>query len=131
MLCPFLSAFFGDCGTAADKGFSRRQNGGIVVHIEHCEDVNVVYKFLILYLVVLNIIGFAGMGRDKRKAATHQPRTPERRLIAVAVLGGSVGSLVGMSAFRHKTRHLKFTLGLPLILLFQILAVGAAVVYFG
>ena len=76
-------------------------------------------RLLALYLVLMNGAGFFGMLRDKRRAVRRLSRTPERQLMAVALLGGSIGSILGMLAFRHKTRHLKFTLGLPLILALQ------------
>ena len=57
---------------------------------------------------------------DKHKARKKRWRIPERTLIGSALLGGSVGALLGMYTFRHKTRHLKFTLGVPTILIAQI-----------
>jgi uncharacterized membrane protein YsdA (DUF1294 family) len=90
----------------------------------------VIVKILILYLSFINLTGFVSMGRDKRKAAEHRRRTPERRLMTYAVLGGSIGCLLGMAVWRHKTRHLKFTLGLPLILAVQIIAAATAVLLF-
>ena len=86
------------------------------------------YKILIAYLIIINVAGYASMGWDKRRAVQNRRRTPERRLLAVAALGGSVGSILGMLAFRHKTRHLKFMLGLPAILLAQLAAAAAAVI---
>lgn len=86
-----------------------------------------IVKLLIAYLVLMNLVAFLSMGRDKRKAVSHRPRTPERRLLAYALLGGSAGSLLGMSVYRHKTKHLKFTLGIPVILILQA-GIGAAVI---
>ena len=82
-------------------------------------DLSVV-TFLTIYLGAVNIIGFLIMGIDKLKARKRGFRIPEATLFLVALMGGSIGSLLGMSVFRHKTRHLKFTIGMPLILLFQI-----------
>ena len=87
------------------------------------------FKLLILYLLLINIAGFAGMGLDKRKAAAHRYRTPESRLLTCALIGGSAGCILGMLAFRHKTRHLKFTLGLPAILVAQALFAAAVLLY--
>nr|WP_073079958.1 DUF1294 domain-containing protein [Sporobacter termitidis] len=87
-------------------------------------------KLLIGYLLIINLTGFISMGRDKRRAISHGPRTPEKRLFAYALLGGSLGSLLGMSVYRHKIRHLKFTVGMPLILLLQLAVAVAAAVYF-
>ena len=76
---------------------------------------------LLLYLLIINALGFALMLADKWKARKKLWRIPEATLMAVAALGGSVGSLLGMYAVRHKTKHLKFTVGIPLILGLQLL----------
>ncbi len=78
-------------------------------------------ELLILYLVIINALSFALMLADKRRAQKKRWRIRESTLLAVAALGGSVGSLIGMYTVRHKTKHLKFTLGVPLILAVQIL----------
>lgn len=79
-------------------------------------------RILLVYLLIINALGFVLMLVDKRKAKKNLWRIPERTLMLVAVLGGSVGSLMGMYAVRHKTQHLKFTLGIPLILAAQAIA---------
>ena len=84
-------------------------------------------KYIFLYLILINAYGFLLMLVDKRKAIKQRRRIPERTLMGAAALGGSVGSIAGMYLFRHKTKHLKFILGLPLILGLQI--VGAILVY--
>ncbi len=61
---------------------------------------------------------------DKRRAIKGAWRISEASLLTVAILGGSIGSICGMYAFRHKTRHLKFKLGLPLILILQLLLIA-------
>lgn len=76
---------------------------------------------LIIYLILINAIALILMLVDKHKARKNLWRIPEATLMAAAVLGGSVGALAGMYLFRHKTRHLKFTLGVPLILAVQII----------
>ena len=76
---------------------------------------------LLLYLLIINALGFALMLADKWKARKNLWRLPEATLMAVAALGGSIGSLLGMYAVRHKTKHLKFTVGIPLILGLQLL----------
>lgn len=78
-------------------------------------------QFLPVYLLLINAAGLLLMLLDKRKAIKKQWRIPEATLMTVAALGGSVGSLAGMYLFRHKTRHPKFTLGIPAILAAQIL----------
>ena len=75
---------------------------------------------LISYLVIINALGFGLMLADKVKAKKNLWRIPEATLLWVAVLGGSLGSILGMNVFRHKTKHLKFALGLPLILAAQV-----------
>lgn len=70
-------------------------------------------------LLIINAIGFFLMLSDKRRARKNLWRIPERTLLTVAALGGSLGCLAGMYAFRHKTRHPKFTIGIPAILLLQ------------
>lgn len=75
---------------------------------------------LYAYLVIMNAIGFLIMLADKKKARQGLWRIPESTLMTIAALGGSIGSLLGMKLFRHKTKHLKFTLGIPLILTLQI-----------
>jgi uncharacterized membrane protein YsdA (DUF1294 family) len=90
---------------------------------------HVIVKLLAIYLFLINMAGFVSMGRDKRRAVTHRSRTPERRLLAYALAGGSAGSILGMLVFRHKTRHLKFTVGLPAILVIQVLIAAAILIY--
>ena len=76
-------------------------------------------KLLLYYLLLINAAGFLLMLVDKWKAKKNRWRVRESTLLIVAALGGSVGSLVGMYLFRHKTLHLKFTVGIPLILAAQ------------
>ena len=79
-------------------------------------------KLLSFYLLIINALGFLLMLVDKWKARKNRWRVRESTLLLVAALGGSVGSLAGMYLFRHKTLHLKFTLGIPLILAAQCIA---------
>ena len=76
---------------------------------------------VLLYLIIINAASFLLMLVDKRKAKRGMWRIPEATLMGIAAIGGSLGSLAGMYCFRHKTRHIKFTLGIPLILIAQIL----------
>ena len=75
---------------------------------------------LTTYLVLVNALAFLLMLVDKLKARKGAWRIPEATLMGIAALGGSIGAICGMYLFRHKTRHLKFTLGLPLILVLQV-----------
>ncbi|WP_340820165.1 DUF1294 domain-containing protein [Methanolobus sp. WCC4] len=72
------------------------------------------------YLLLVNLVAFALMGIDKRKAKKNKYRISEKTLFMSAIVGGSVGSLIGMYFFRHKTRHPQFQIGMPLILLIHI-----------
>ena len=73
-------------------------------------------KNIIIYLIVINLIGFYMMWSDKRKAKWGKWRIPENTLFMVTALGGGIGTIAGMYTFRHKTKKLKFTVGLPAIL---------------
>ncbi|MBQ8157888.1 MAG: DUF1294 domain-containing protein [Prevotella sp.] len=75
---------------------------------------------IVCYLIGLNIVTFFVYGIDKWKAKKSKWRIRETALLTLAVLGGSIGALLGMKVWHHKTKHLKFKYGLPLILLAQI-----------
>ena len=77
---------------------------------------------LIGSLLILNILAYSLMGVDKAKARQNKRRIPEKVLFLIALFGGSMGSLVGMYSFRHKTRHWYFVVGMPLILILQLAA---------
>lgn len=78
-------------------------------------------KILILYLLFVNLVGFFIMFVDKNRAIKNQWRISEKSLIGICVVGGSIGTLLGMQTFRHKTKHKKFTIGVPVILVLQII----------
>lgn len=88
-------------------------------------------NFFHLYLLLINALAFVLMLADKQKARKNRWRIPERTLMLTALLGGSVGALLGMYTFRHKTRHIKFTLGIPAILILQLLAAFYISTHFG
>ena len=77
-------------------------------------------KFWIIYLIVINLLALLMMLSDKLRAREHNRRIPEKALFLSAILGGSLGSVIGMWAFRHKTRHWYFVIGMPAILLVQL-----------
>ena len=81
---------------------------------------NAAMKVLYLYLAVNNLIAFGFMAADKRRAQKHRWRIPEHTLFAAALLGGSLGALLGMYLCHHKTKHWYFVVGMPLILAVQI-----------
>lgn len=76
---------------------------------------------IIIYLLLINILGFLIIFIDKRKAKKGSWRIPEKTLFIIAFIGGSIGTISGMYTFRHKTQKLKFTLGFPAILIMQII----------
>ena len=76
--------------------------------------------FLLIYLLIINVITFFVYGIDKWKAAKNRFRIKEATLLSLAVIGGSVGALLGMYTFRHKTKKWYFKFGVPMILLLQI-----------
>lgn len=76
-------------------------------------------KNMVIYLLAVNFITFLLYGEDKSRARRHAWRIPEKVLMGAAVIGGSIGALLGMSIFHHKTRKPKFYIGIPLILLIE------------
>ncbi len=79
------------------------------------------YTYLIAYLVIINLIGFVAMWSDKRKAEKNKWRISEGTLMSICLMGGGIGTISGMYKFRHKTKKLKFTVGMPTILVAEIL----------
>lgn len=84
-------------------------------------------KYLLAYLVIINAAGFLFMLIDQRKAQKNLWRISERSLMSIAVFGGSVGVLLGMQIFQHKTKKFRFTIGVPVILAMQI--IGAVILW--
>lgn len=82
-----------------------------------------VITILLIYIAVINLIGFFIMGIDKQKARKHAFRIPEATLFTVAIIGGSVGTTLGMFIFRHKTKHWYFKYGMPAIIVIQVLCI--------
>lgn len=76
---------------------------------------------MLIYLILVNALGFTLMCVDKAKAKRKQWRIPEATLFTAALVGGSLGCLLGMYTVRHKTKHPSFVIGLPLILCVQII----------
>lgn len=82
---------------------------------------------MIVYLILINAAGFLFMLSDKRRAVRERYRIPERILLGIALIGGSVGCIAGMKLFHHKTKKPAFSMGLPVI--FAIQAVIALILY--
>ena len=78
---------------------------------------------IILYVFIVNLIAFAMYGLDKSRAKRGKWRISEKALFLIAVIGGSLGAILGMHLFRHKTRHWSFRIGLPVILAVQLILV--------
>lgn len=85
-------------------------------------------KYLFIYLAIVNALSFLLMLIDKIKAKKKLWRIPERTLLGLCAIGGSVGGLVGMKLFRHKTLHPQFAIGIPVMLAVQIILLVAAYV---
>lgn len=75
-----------------------------------------------IIIVIINIVTFIIYGIDKYKAKKGQWRIPENSLIGLAIIGGSIGAYLGMRVWHHKTMHLKFKYGIPLIIIIQLIA---------
>ena len=78
-------------------------------------------RIILTYFVIINLIGFVIMFIDKSRAIHKEWRISEKSLLLISLIGGSVGMFAGMHIFRHKTKHLKFTIGVPFIFIIQIL----------
>lgn len=77
-------------------------------------------KYFLIYLAIINLAGFFSMFLDKQKAKRDQWRIPEKTLFFLALIGGSLGTTLGMHIFRHKTKHWYFKFGMPMILIVQL-----------
>lgn len=77
-------------------------------------------KIILIYLAVVNVAAFMIMGIDKHKAHRHKWRISEKSIFIAGLIGGGIGVLLGMNFFHHKTKHLKFTIGIPMVVLLNI-----------
>ena len=78
---------------------------------------------ILIYLVIINILGFFIMWIDKRKAVKGRWRIPEKTLFIITALGGGIGTTAGMYIFRHKTQKLNFVIGFPFITILEIIGI--------
>ncbi|MDO4758096.1 MAG: DUF1294 domain-containing protein [Rikenellaceae bacterium] len=76
------------------------------------------------YLLVANLITFVVYGIDKAKAKLDGWRIPEKTLLLLALVGGSIGAYAAMRIFRHKTKHPQFSIGIPVIFILQVFLAG-------
>ncbi len=81
---------------------------------------------IVIYLVIINICAYVAMYTDKKRAQKNLYRIPERTLFMLVIVGGSIGGILGMQQFRHKTKHWYFKYGFPAILVLQLLLVAGA-----
>ena len=86
--------------------------------------------YILLYLLAVNLLLFAVMGIDKYKAKHQLWRIPERTLFVLAAIGGSLGGILGIRIFHHKTLHPQFRYGFPAILILQLILAGFLVYHF-
>ena len=77
------------------------------------------WKYFVIFILIMSVITFFVFGWDKWKAKNDKWRTPESTLFLLAIFGGSIGALLGMQIWRHKTQHWSFRLGIPIILILQ------------
>ena len=87
-------------------------------------------KYIIIYLVIINLIGFLAMFIDKRKAKKQKWRIQEKTLLYITLLGGGIGSIAGMYTFRHKTQKLGFVIGFPVITIVEAIFIVYYVIKF-
>lgn len=78
---------------------------------------------IIIYLIIINVIGFLVMYIDKQKSKKGKWRIPEKTLFIITALGGGIGTIAGMYTFRHKTQKIAFVIGFPLITILEIIAI--------
>jgi uncharacterized membrane protein YsdA (DUF1294 family) len=76
---------------------------------------------LVIYLIIMNVVNFILMGYDKKQAKKGSRRIPEKRFFTYAAFGGALGGWLGMLKWRHKTKHMSFVLGLPALLVVNII----------
>ncbi|MBE6023979.1 MAG: DUF1294 domain-containing protein [Cellulosilyticum sp.] len=88
------------------------------------------FYFILLCIVIMNLWGYFSMWSDKRRAIKGKYRISEKALFMIAIFGGSIGSIIGMNRFRHKTKHWYFKYGMPMILMIQIVVVAVAINFF-
>ncbi len=81
------------------------------------------YVYFGIYFLIINIIGFVMMYSDKQKAKKDQYRTREKSFFVVSLLLGGIGTYIGMYKFRHKTRHNLFTIGIPVMIVINIVSI--------
>ena len=92
-------------------------------------EITMPMMIIVTYLLIVNVLGFVLMFVDKKRAQNKQWRIKEATLFLTAAIGGSIGSMLGMKLFRHKTKHLSFLFGMPVIFIVQVALVVGYFVY--
>lgn len=87
-------------------------------------------RWLIYYIIVINVVSFLVYGLDKWKAKTGRWRIPERTLLILALIGGSAGALAAMLLFRHKTKKIKFVISIPVMIVIHCVIICAVILRF-
>jgi uncharacterized membrane protein YsdA (DUF1294 family) len=105
---------------AQPDSIASTMSAGMIHFFTQIPPERIFMKYLFGYLLIINALSFTLMLEDKLKAKNRHWRIPEAVLMLTAVIGGSVGMLAAMHLFRHKTKHQKFTVGVPCILLVQV-----------
>ena len=82
-----------------------------------------IYLYFTLYVIIINIIGFLVMFLDKTKAKNGDYRISEKTIFIISLLFGAVGVYIGMYKFRHKTKHLLFNIGIPVLIIINVLSI--------
>lgn len=85
--------------------------------------MNKIYLYFILYILIINLVGFLAMYIDKNKAKQGKYRISEKSLFVISLLLGGIGVYIGMYKFRHKTKHLSFTVGIPVCIIINIVSI--------
>lgn len=85
--------------------------------------MNKIYLYFILYILIINLVGFLAMYIDKNKAKQGKYRISEKSLFVISLLLGGIGVYIGMYKFRHKTKHLSFTVGIPVCIIINVISV--------
>lgn len=91
--------------------------------------IGILLMIVLGYLLIVNVLGFVLMFVDKKRAQNNQWRIKEATLFLTAAIGGSIGSMLGMKVFRHKTKHWSFLIGMPAIFIVQVALVIGYFVY--
>lgn len=86
-----------------------------------CALEDTIMTYVLFYLICVNMLAFTLFGMDKSRAVRRQWRIPEKTLLLTALIGGSLGAEAGMLCFRHKTKHARFRIGIPAVIIVQLL----------